>query len=53
MGPCLRPHDRQIAALCEDDMGNLESERRGEMSLFGDNHNCTFVLATEYQSGAT
>lgn len=28
MGRCPRPHDRQIAHLCRNDMGNLESERK-------------------------
>lgn len=48
---CRRPHDRQIAALCESDMGNLEPGM-GENVFFwggGDNHSCTCVLACEYQ----
>ncbi len=28
MSRCPGPHDRQIAHLCRDDMGNLESERK-------------------------
>lgn len=28
VGRCPGPHDRQIAHLCRDDMGNLESERK-------------------------
>lgn len=53
VGPSLRPHDRQIACLCRDDMGNLGRERRkkNKTSLFGDNHNCTLVLACGYQVG--
>lgn len=49
----LRPHDRQIAALCESDMGNLERRTRENVGGVGDNLNCAFVLAGEDHPGAT
>lgn len=50
---CLRPHDRQIAAPCESDTGNLEQRAEENVIFFGDNYNCTFVLAWEHRPGAT